>query len=256
MSSIVFVFLFQMNDFVRDKFSEKDGSIPLPAEILAGGCVSIRTWGCADIQCAQLYVTPQRLVTGAWKYQRGGAGPDPTPCLQFKPTRCGSSGNNTLIKDKTRQVVSTPWSFGLTPPRKVELDQVRLHPLDVFVLHRDVGGCSGSWDSSDQDGCLVRVKILDRIWKQLIFKGGANEACFREEIFIQDKIYWKCLRSNVAGGRCSNYYPFTSHRSFHISLIQTFVLFIISACCTACAWSISKSHDHKYIQAVYMPRIQ
>lgn len=36
------VFIFQMNDFVRDKFSEKDGTIPLPAEILAGGCVSIR----------------------------------------------------------------------------------------------------------------------------------------------------------------------------------------------------------------------
>uniref|UniRef100_A0A8C4SAV5 Solute carrier family 25 member 12 n=1 Tax=Erpetoichthys calabaricus TaxID=27687 RepID=A0A8C4SAV5_ERPCA len=27
-----------VNDFVRDKFSKKDGSIPLPAEILAGGC--------------------------------------------------------------------------------------------------------------------------------------------------------------------------------------------------------------------------
>ncbi|NXG70807.1 CMC1 protein, partial [Baryphthengus martii] len=30
-----------VNDFVRDKFTKKDGSIPLPAEILAGGCVSI-----------------------------------------------------------------------------------------------------------------------------------------------------------------------------------------------------------------------
>ncbi|NXI73638.1 CMC1 protein, partial [Anseranas semipalmata] len=27
-----------VNDFVRDKFTSKDGSIPLPAEILAGGC--------------------------------------------------------------------------------------------------------------------------------------------------------------------------------------------------------------------------
>ncbi|XP_046777907.1 calcium-binding mitochondrial carrier protein Aralar1 isoform X6 [Gallus gallus] len=27
-----------VNDFVRDKFTKKDGSIPLPAEILAGGC--------------------------------------------------------------------------------------------------------------------------------------------------------------------------------------------------------------------------
>ncbi|XP_053926118.1 electrogenic aspartate/glutamate antiporter SLC25A12, mitochondrial [Cuculus canorus] len=27
-----------VNDFVRDKFTEKDGSIPLPAEVLAGGC--------------------------------------------------------------------------------------------------------------------------------------------------------------------------------------------------------------------------
>ncbi|NXW02077.1 CMC1 protein, partial [Fregetta grallaria] len=31
-----------VNDFVRDKFTKKDGSIPLSAEILAGGCVSIR----------------------------------------------------------------------------------------------------------------------------------------------------------------------------------------------------------------------
>lgn len=29
-----------MNDFVRDKFTSVDGAIPLPAEILAGGCVS------------------------------------------------------------------------------------------------------------------------------------------------------------------------------------------------------------------------
>ncbi|NXX90932.1 CMC2 protein, partial [Centropus bengalensis] len=30
-----------VNDFVRDKFMAKDGSVPLAAEILAGGCVSI-----------------------------------------------------------------------------------------------------------------------------------------------------------------------------------------------------------------------
>lgn len=30
----------QTNDFVRDKFTTQDGSIPLAAEILAGGCVS------------------------------------------------------------------------------------------------------------------------------------------------------------------------------------------------------------------------
>lgn len=34
-------FYFQMNDFVRDKFTTQDGTIPLPAEILSGGCVSI-----------------------------------------------------------------------------------------------------------------------------------------------------------------------------------------------------------------------
>lgn len=32
---------FKVNDFVRDKFMTKDGSVPLAAEILAGGCVSI-----------------------------------------------------------------------------------------------------------------------------------------------------------------------------------------------------------------------
>lgn len=37
----VFVSFFQVNDFVRDKFTTQDDTIPLPAEILAGGCVSI-----------------------------------------------------------------------------------------------------------------------------------------------------------------------------------------------------------------------
>lgn len=39
----VFFFVFfvpQVNDFVRDKFTEKDDTIPLFAEIMAGGCVS------------------------------------------------------------------------------------------------------------------------------------------------------------------------------------------------------------------------
>lgn len=35
------VSVFQVNDFVRDKFTTKDDTIPLAAEILAGGCVSI-----------------------------------------------------------------------------------------------------------------------------------------------------------------------------------------------------------------------
>lgn len=39
--------MLQVNDFVRDRFSEKDGSMALPAEILAGACVSIRTY----LQC-------------------------------------------------------------------------------------------------------------------------------------------------------------------------------------------------------------
>ncbi len=30
----------QVNDFVRGKAIQKDGSVPLPSEILAGGCVS------------------------------------------------------------------------------------------------------------------------------------------------------------------------------------------------------------------------
>lgn len=34
--------LSQVNDFVRDKFTDKDNAIPLFAEILAGGCVSTK----------------------------------------------------------------------------------------------------------------------------------------------------------------------------------------------------------------------
>lgn len=38
----IWLFLFfKVNDFVRDKFMKKDRSIPLAAEIMAGGCVSI-----------------------------------------------------------------------------------------------------------------------------------------------------------------------------------------------------------------------
>lgn len=33
-----------MNDFVRDKFTTEDNTIPLFAEILAGGTVSIELW--------------------------------------------------------------------------------------------------------------------------------------------------------------------------------------------------------------------
>lgn len=36
----VLFFCPQVNDFVRGKTRQKDGSIPLSAEILAGGCVS------------------------------------------------------------------------------------------------------------------------------------------------------------------------------------------------------------------------
>lgn len=31
----------KVNDFIRDKFMARDGSVPLAAEIVAGGCVSI-----------------------------------------------------------------------------------------------------------------------------------------------------------------------------------------------------------------------
>ena len=37
---LFFWFAFQVNDFVRDKFTRKDNTIPLVAEMLAGGCVS------------------------------------------------------------------------------------------------------------------------------------------------------------------------------------------------------------------------
>lgn len=39
--SFIFSSFLQVNDFVRDKFTNQDDTIPLPAEILAGGCVSI-----------------------------------------------------------------------------------------------------------------------------------------------------------------------------------------------------------------------
>lgn len=38
-----FVCVPQVNDFVRDKFTGKDNTIPFLAEIMAGGCVSTRS---------------------------------------------------------------------------------------------------------------------------------------------------------------------------------------------------------------------
>ena len=36
-----FIHLFQVNDFVRDKFMDKNGNLPLYGEIISGACVSI-----------------------------------------------------------------------------------------------------------------------------------------------------------------------------------------------------------------------
>lgn len=39
-SAVTVIFCLQVNDFVRGKTRQKDGTVPLAAEILAGGCVS------------------------------------------------------------------------------------------------------------------------------------------------------------------------------------------------------------------------
>lgn len=46
--------VFKVNDFVRDKFMQRDGSVPFPAEILAGGCVSILFLFHQDVKETQL----------------------------------------------------------------------------------------------------------------------------------------------------------------------------------------------------------
>lgn len=33
--------MFQVNDFVRDKFMDKNGNLPLYGEIISGACVSV-----------------------------------------------------------------------------------------------------------------------------------------------------------------------------------------------------------------------
>jgi len=42
----------QVNDFVRGKTRQKDGSVPLGAEILAGGCVSLCCASMNHLCCA------------------------------------------------------------------------------------------------------------------------------------------------------------------------------------------------------------
>jgi hypothetical protein len=39
-SKLISVDVFQVNDFVRDKFTDKNGNIPLYGEIVSGACVS------------------------------------------------------------------------------------------------------------------------------------------------------------------------------------------------------------------------
>lgn len=53
------IFFFKVNDFVRDKFMHKDGSVPLAAEILAGGCVSTF---CRSRRWKDLFCTPITTV--------------------------------------------------------------------------------------------------------------------------------------------------------------------------------------------------
>ena len=35
--------MLQVNDFVRDKFMDKNGNLPLFGEIISGACVSVKT---------------------------------------------------------------------------------------------------------------------------------------------------------------------------------------------------------------------
>lgn len=76
-------FSFKVNDFVRDKFRTKDGSVPLAAEILAGGCVSI------FIFLHMTFVKVQFIRLTVWTkasvYHRSGSSADSARASQFFP---------------------------------------------------------------------------------------------------------------------------------------------------------------------------
>ena len=54
-------FLFQMNDLVRDKFTTKDGQIPVWAEILAGGTVGTYTLNLSKKAAPEVIVTGKNM---------------------------------------------------------------------------------------------------------------------------------------------------------------------------------------------------
>lgn len=45
-----------VNDFVRDKFMDKNGNLPLYGEIMSGGCVSISFRVCYAFSLSEFFV--------------------------------------------------------------------------------------------------------------------------------------------------------------------------------------------------------
>lgn len=134
---------------MRDKFTEKDGLIPLPAEILAGGCVSIRMWGCADIcQTCILCCAPSCLLY-SWV----------VGIVQL--LSCLHSLDIWL--DST-------WA-----------NQVLLHAIDFCTKE-----CVCVWAPRiHHDDCLLRIWIPDRI---LILKAKQTKVCLAKGRKLQKNL--------------------------------------------------------------------
>lgn len=61
----------QVNDFVRDKFTDKDDTIPLAAEVLAGGCVSLRVsehTSCVTVRVCWYGECKYRVYECVWRW--------------------------------------------------------------------------------------------------------------------------------------------------------------------------------------------
>lgn len=56
-----------MNDFVRDKFTDKNGGIPLYGEILSGACVSLMILSNTETYTKMLHSLGRRIASDIYE---------------------------------------------------------------------------------------------------------------------------------------------------------------------------------------------
>lgn len=136
-----------MNDFVRDKFTTKDNTIPLAAEILAGGCVSIRDhqkhskkYSGPKLNCKPLRTLKLGYVVLKWQnclflsFQAGGSQVIFTNPLEIVKIRLQVAGEITTgPRVSALNVVRDLGFFGLYKVGKASIFKT-LYPATIAIV--------------------------------------------------------------------------------------------------------------------------